>query len=30
MRQGNINKFINEMQLVEWDSATNTPDTQAT
>ena len=29
MRQGNINKFINEMQLVEWDSVTNTPDTQA-
>ena len=29
MRQGNINKFINEMQLVEWDSVNNTPDTQA-
>ena len=29
MIQGNINKFINEMQLVEWDSVTNTPDTQA-
>ena len=29
MRRGNINKFINEMQLVEWDSVTNNPDTQA-
>ena len=28
MRQGNVNKFINEMQLVEWDSVTNNPDTQ--
>ena len=30
IRQGNINKFINEMQLVEWDSVTNKTDTQAT
>ena len=29
MRQGNINKFINEMQIVVWDSVTNNPDTQA-
>ena len=29
IRQGNINKFINEMQLVEWDSSTNKTDTQA-
>ena len=28
-RQGNNNKFINEMQLVEWDSATNNTYTQA-
>ena len=28
-RQGNINKFINEMQLVEWDSVTNKTNTQA-
>ena len=29
IRQCNINKFINEMQLVEWDSVTNKTDTQA-
>ena len=29
IRQGNINKIINEMQLVEWDSVTNKTDTQA-
>ena len=29
MRQGNINKFINETQVVEWDSVTNKPDAQA-
>ena len=29
IRQGNINKFINQMQLVEWDSVTNKVDTQA-
>ena len=29
IRQGNINKFINEIQLVAWDSVTNKADTQA-
>ena len=29
IRQGNNNKFINERQLVEWDSVTNKTDIQA-
>ena len=29
IRQCNVNKFINEMQLVEWDSVTNKTETQA-
>ena len=29
MRQFNINKFVNEMQIVEWSPVTNKSDTQA-